>query len=104
VLGVENFSSVFPLDTVCQTSPLDHWHKTTWWWKWFFFDYRLLRLDDMLDCGGLMALLHHVRWRIWWLWWCIISHSTCDRLLGSHILLKRLTKPKDFSALDEEMC
>jgi hypothetical protein len=51
-----------------------------------------------------MALLHHVWWRIRWWWWCVVSHNTCDRLLGSHLLVKRLTKPKEFPALDEEMC
>jgi hypothetical protein len=38
-------------------APLDHGHKTTWWWKRFFFDDRLPWLDDVLDHGGLMALL-----------------------------------------------
>jgi hypothetical protein len=60
VLGVENFPSALPLDTICQASPLDHGHETTWWWECFFFDDRLSWLDDMLDCGSLMALLHHV--------------------------------------------
>jgi hypothetical protein len=36
--------------------------------------------------------------------WCIVSHATYDRLLGSHLVLKRLTEPKEFPALDEEMC
>jgi hypothetical protein len=103
VLSVENFSSAFPLDTVCRASPLNHGHKTSWWQKCFFFDDRLSRLNDMLDCGGLMALLHHIQWRIRWWWLCVISHNTCDRLLRLHLLLKRLTEPKEFSALDEEM-
>jgi hypothetical protein len=84
-------------------SSLDHGHKTSWWRECFFFDDRLSWFDDMLDCGGLVALLHHVRrWVRWW-WWCIVSHATCDRLLGSHLVLKRLTEPKELPALDEEM-
>jgi hypothetical protein len=68
--------------------------------KCFFFIDRLPRLDDMLNCGSLMTLLHHV----WWRRWCVVSHSAYDRLLGPHLLLKRLTEMKEFPALDEEMC
>jgi hypothetical protein len=97
------FLSALPLDLICRASSLDHGHKTSWRWECFFYNDRLSRLDDMLDRGGLVALLHHVcRWVRWW-WWCIVSHATCDRLLGSHLILKRLTEPKGLPALDEEM-
>jgi hypothetical protein len=57
VLGMENLPSALPLDMICRAPPLDHGHKTTWWWKCFFFDDQLPWLDDVLDRGGLMALL-----------------------------------------------
>jgi hypothetical protein len=101
---MENLPSALPLDTIFWAPPLDHGHQTTWWWKCFFFDDWLPWLDDMLDRGGLMALLQYVWWRMRWRWWCVVSHSACDRLLGSHLLLKRLAEPKEFPALDEEMC
>jgi hypothetical protein len=104
MLGVENFPSALSLGTICRASPLDHEHETSWWWERFFFNDWLSWFDDVLDCGGLVALLHHVWWRVRWRWWCVVSHSTCDRLLGSHFFLKRLTKLKEFPALDEEMC
>jgi hypothetical protein len=51
-----------------------------------------------------MAVSHYVWWQIEWQRWCVVSHGACDRLLGSHLLLKRLAKLKEFPALDEEMC
>jgi hypothetical protein len=100
---MKDFSSALPLDPICRAPSLDHGHKTSWQWECFYFDYRLSQFDDMLDRGGLVALLHHVRrWVRWW-WQCIVSHATCDRLLGSHLVLKRLTEPKELPSLDEEM-
>jgi hypothetical protein len=101
---MENLPSVLPLDTICRAPSLDHWNETSWWRKCFFFDDRLSWLYDVPDCGGLMAVLHDVWWRIGWWWWCVVSHGAYDRLLGSHLLLKRLAKPKKFPALDEKMC
>jgi hypothetical protein len=94
VLGVK--------DLIHWASSLDHGHEASWWWECLFFDDWLSWLD-LLDHGGLVALLHHVcRWVRWW-WWSIVSYRTCHRLLCSHPLLKCLTKAKEFSALDEEM-
>jgi hypothetical protein len=101
MLGVENLPSTLPLDTICWAPPLDHRHETSWWRKCFFFDDRLPRLYDVLDRGGLMAVLHDIWWRIGWWWWCVVSHGACDGLLGSHLLLKRLAELKEFPALDE---
>jgi hypothetical protein len=49
-------------------------------------------------------LLHHVCQRIRWWGRCIVSYATCNRLFRSHLVLKRLTEPKKFLALDEKMC
>jgi hypothetical protein len=103
MLGMKDFSSVLPLDPICQASSLDHGHKTSWRRERFFFDGRLSRFDDMLDHGGLVVLLHHVCRRVRWWRRCIVSHATCNRLLGSHLVLKCLTEPKELSAFDEEM-
>jgi hypothetical protein len=104
MLGMKDFPSALHLDPICWESSLEHGHETSWRRECFLFDDRLSRFDDMLDCGGLVALLHHVRWWVRWWWWCIVCHATCDRLLGSHLILKRLTEPKELSTLDEEMC
>jgi hypothetical protein len=57
----------------------------------------------MLNRGGLVALLHHVCWRVRGWQRCVVGHATCDRLLGPHLVLKRLTEPKELPALDKEM-
>jgi hypothetical protein len=100
---MKDFPSALPLDPIFRASSLDHGHEASWWRERFFFDDRLSWFDDMLDRGGLVALLHHVCQRVRWWWWCIVSHATCDRLLGSHLVLKRLAEPKELPALDEEM-
>jgi hypothetical protein len=69
----------------------------------FFFDSRLSWFDNMLNHGGLVALLHHVCRRVRWWQRCIVRHTTCNRLLGLHLVLKCLTKPKKLPAFDEEM-
>jgi hypothetical protein len=103
MLGVKNLSATLPLNPICRASSLDHRHETSWRWECFFFDGRLTRFDDMLDRSGLVALLHHVCWRVRRWRWCIVGHATCDRLLGPHLILKRLTEPKELPALDKEM-
>jgi hypothetical protein len=100
---MKDFSSALPLDPICRVSSLDHGYETSWRRERFFFDGRLSRLDDMLDRGGLVALLHHVcrrvrRWRR-----CIVSYATWDRLLGPHLVLKHLAEPKELPALNKEM-
>jgi hypothetical protein len=100
---MKDFSSALPLDPICRASSLDHGHETSWRRECFFFDSRLSRLDDVLDRGGLVSLLHHVCRRVRWWRRCIVSHATCDRLLGPHLVLKRLTEPKKLPTLDEEM-
>jgi hypothetical protein len=104
MLSVENLPSMLPLDVICRMPPLDRRHETTWWREHFLLDDWLPRLDVVLDRGGLMAMLHCIWWRIRWRWWCVVSHGSCDRLFGLHLFLKRLTEPKEFPALDEEMC
>jgi hypothetical protein len=57
---MKNLSVALPLNPICRASSLDHRHETLWRQERFFFDGRLLRLDNMLDRGGMVALLHHV--------------------------------------------
>jgi hypothetical protein len=101
---MKDLSAALPLNPICRASSMDHRHETSWRRERFFFDGRLSRLDDILDRGGLVALLYHVCWRVRRWWWCVVSHATCDRLLGPHIVLKRLTEPKELPALGKEMC
>jgi hypothetical protein len=102
MLGVKYLSATLPLNPICRASSLDHRHETSWRWERFFFDGRLSRLD-MPNHGFLVALLHHVRW--WVRRWRrrVVGHASCDRLLGLHLVLKSLTEPKKFPALDKEM-
>jgi hypothetical protein len=60
MLGVENFPFALPLDPICRAPSLDHGHETSWQRECFFFDDRLPWFANMLDHGGLVALLHHV--------------------------------------------
>jgi hypothetical protein len=48
-------------------------------------------------------LLHHVCWRVRRWRRRVVGHTTCDRLLGPHLVLKLLTEPKELPALDKEM-
>jgi hypothetical protein len=102
MLGVKNLSATLPLNP-CRGSSLDHWHKASPRWECLFFDDRLTRFGDMLDCSGLVALLHHVRWRVRRWRWCVVDHATCDWLLGPHLVLKSLTEPKELPALDKKV-
>jgi hypothetical protein len=90
------------LDFVRRAPSLNHGHESSWWRERLFFVGWLSWLA-MLDCSGLVALLDHIRWRIRWRWWSVVSYRTGHRLLGLHPLLKRSTEMKEFSALDEEV-
>jgi hypothetical protein len=103
MLGVKDFSSTLPLDPICRASSLNHGHEASWRRERFFFNDRLSWFDNMLDRGGLVALLHHICRRVRWWRRCIVRHATCNRLLGSHLVLKRLTEPKELPAFDEKM-
>jgi hypothetical protein len=102
MFGVEYLSCMLSLDFIRWAPSLNHGHEASWWQECLFFDGWLPWLD-MLDRGGLMALLYHVcRWVRWW-WWSVVSYRTCHRLLGLHPLLKCSTEAKEFSTLNEEM-
>jgi hypothetical protein len=102
VLGVKDLSCALPLDFIHRAPSLDHGHEASWWQERLFFDGWLPWLD-LLDRGGLVALLYHVCRRVRWWWWSIVSYRTCHRLLCLHPLLKCLTEAKEFPALNEEM-
>jgi hypothetical protein len=99
---MEYLPCTLPLDFVRRAPSLNHGHKASWWQEHLFFDGWLPWLD-LLDRGGLMALLYHICWRVRWWWWSVVSYRTCHRLLGLHPLLKCSTEAKEFSALNEEM-
>jgi hypothetical protein len=99
---VKDLSCALPLDLIRRASSLDHGHEASWWWERLFFDDWLSWLD-LLDRGGLVALLYHVCQRVRWWWWSVVSYRTYHRLLCLHPLLKCSTKAKEFPALDEEM-
>jgi hypothetical protein len=99
---VEHFSCALPLDFIHWAPSLNHGHETSWWWKLFFLVGQLSRID-MLNHGGLMALLYDVWWRVRWWGWSVESYRTCHRLLGLHPLLECSTETKEFPALYEEM-
>jgi hypothetical protein len=99
---MEYLSCMLPLDFICWAPSLNHGYEASWWWERLFFDGWVPWLD-LLDRGGLMALLYHVcRWVRRW-WWSVVSYRTCHRLLGLHPLLKCSTEVKEFLALNEEM-
>jgi hypothetical protein len=103
MLGMKDLSATLPLNPIHRASSLDHRHEASWRQEHFFFDGRLSRLDDMLDRGSMVALLHHICRRVRRWQQCVLGHATCDQLLGLHLVLKRLTEPKELSALDKEM-
>jgi hypothetical protein len=99
---MEYLSCPLLLDFIRRAPSLNHGHEASWWRERLFFDGWLPWLN-VLDHGGLMALLYHVcrrvrRWR-----WSVESYHTCHRLLGLHPLLKCSTEAKEFPALNEEM-
>jgi hypothetical protein len=67
VFGVKHFSCAFSLNFIRRAPPLNHGHETSWWREFFFLVGRL-SLFDVLDRGGLVALLYNVCWwvRRWW--------------------------------------
>jgi hypothetical protein len=105
---MEYFSCALPLDFIRRTPSLNHWHEASWRRERLFFDGWLPWLD-MLNRGGLLALLallallYHICRRVGRWWRSVESYRACHRLLGLHPLLKRSTKAKEFSALDEKM-
>jgi hypothetical protein len=102
VFGVEYLSRTLALDFIRRAPSLDHRHEASWWRERLFFDGWLPWLD-LLDRGGLVALLYNIRrWIRRW-WWSVVSYRTCHRLLGLHPLLKSSTEAKEFPTLNEEM-
>jgi hypothetical protein len=102
VFSVEYLSCALPLDFIRRAPSLDHGHEASWWREHLFFDGWLPWLD-LLDRGGLVALLYHVCRRVRQWWWSVVSYRTCHRLLRLHPLLKCSTEAKEFPALNEEM-
>jgi hypothetical protein len=103
MFGVEYLSCTLPLDFIRRAPSLNHGHEASWRRECLFFDSWLPWLD-VLDCGGLMALLallYHVCRRVGWWWRSVESYRTCHRLFGLHPLLKCSTEAKEFSALNE---
>jgi hypothetical protein len=88
MFGVKNFPSSLPLDAVCRAPSLDHRHKTTWWQECFFLNDLLSRFNEVLDRGGLVAMLRCIWWQGGWWWWCIVSYGACDGLFYLYIFLK----------------
>jgi hypothetical protein len=103
VFGVEHFSHAFPLDFVRRAPPLNHGYETSWRRELFFL-ISLLSLLDLLDRGGLMALLYNVRWWVRRWWWSIVGYRPCHQLLRAHPLLKCPVETKEFPTLNEEVC
>jgi hypothetical protein len=102
VFGVEYLSCPLPLDFIRRAPSLNHGHEASWWQERLFFDGWLPWLD-VLDRGGLMALLYHVFRQVRQWWWSVETYHTCHWLLGLHPLLKCSTEAKEFPALNEEM-
>jgi hypothetical protein len=103
MFGVEYFSCTLSLNFIRRAPPLNHGHEASWWRELFFFVGRLSRLN-VLDRGGLVALLYDVRWRVRWWWRSVKGYRPRHWLLGAHSLLKCPIETKEFSALDEEVC
>jgi hypothetical protein len=72
--------SSLPLNVVCWVPSLDHRHKTMWRQECFFLDDLLPRFNEVLDRGGMMAMLHRIWWWVKWRRRCVVSHGACDRL------------------------
>jgi hypothetical protein len=103
MFGMENLSCTFPLNSVRRAPSLNHGHESSWWRECFFFGSWLSWLA-LLDCSSLVALLHHICWRIRRRRWSIVSYCTGHMLLGLHPFLECSAEMKEFPALDEEMC
>jgi hypothetical protein len=102
MLGVKDLSCALLLDFIRRAPSLDHGHEASWWRECLFFDGWLSWLD-LLDRGGLVALLYHVCRRVRWWWWSIVSYRTYHRLLRLHPFLKCSAKAQEFPAFHEEM-
>jgi hypothetical protein len=102
VFGVKHFSCALPLDFIRRVPPLNHGHETSWWRELFFLIGRLSRLD-LLNHGGLVALLYDVHRRVRWQGWSVESYCTHHWLLGLHPLLKCSAETEEFSTLDKEV-
>jgi hypothetical protein len=103
MLGVEHLPCALPLDFVRRAPALNHGHESSLQREHLLFVSWLPWLA-MLDCGGLVTLLDHVRQRIGRRWWSIVSYRASYCLLCLHPLLKRSTETEEFPALNEEMC
>jgi hypothetical protein len=103
VFGVKHFSRVFSLDFIRRAPPLNHGYETSWRQELFFLVGRLSLLD-LLDRGGLVALLYDIRWWIRRWGWSVVGYRPCHWLLGAHPLLKCPVETKEFPTLDEEVC
>jgi hypothetical protein len=82
MFGVEYFSCTLPLDFIYRAPSLNHGHEISWWQECLFFDGWLPWLN-VLDCGGLMALLallYHVCRRVGRWWRSVESYRTYHRL------------------------
>jgi hypothetical protein len=73
VFGVKHFSCAFSLNFIRRTPPLDHGHETSWRRELFFLVGRLSLLD-LLDRGGLVALLYDVCWWVQRRWWSVVGY------------------------------
>jgi hypothetical protein len=102
VFGVKHFSCALPLNFICWAPSLNHGHETSWRRELFFLVGQLTRLD-LLDRGGLVALLYDVRWWVRRWWWSVEGYCPCHWLLGDHPFLKCPVEMKEFSALDEKV-
>jgi hypothetical protein len=100
MLGMKNLSATFPLNPICRASSLDHRYETSWRRERFFFGGWLSRLD-VLNHSFLVALLHHICWRVRRWRRRVVGYATCNWLLGPHLVLNSLTEPKEFPALDK---
>jgi hypothetical protein len=60
VFGLKHFPSTFSLNAIRRASSLDHRYIATWWREHFLIDSLLLWFDEVLDCGGLMAIVAFV--------------------------------------------
>jgi hypothetical protein len=63
----------------------------------------MLNRGSLMAPLALLALLYHICRRVGPWWQSVESYHACHRLLGLHPLLKRSTKAKEFSALNEKM-
>ena len=100
---MENLPCTLPLDFVRRAPSLNHEHETSRWRELFFLVGRLSRLD-LLDRGGLVALLYDVRWWVRRRWWSVVGYRPRHWLLGAHPLLECTVEAKELSTFDEEVC